>query len=186
MIGLSVCNEAKATLVGCTVKNVHNGIQICDQATAEVLHCTISDTGLLGATVFDKGSSLTLKYSSLLRCKDDGVLVHGGGTATIDNCHIQECGFAGIGAEGPSRSNVAVTDTVMTECVCGLIVQTGKSDVVAKRCKLVRNTTHGLVVGEDAVGEVVVSECEIEGNLLQDIVVSGHRPTIARAESCPR
>lgn len=167
--GVISSHGAHVTLINCTVSKMAMGIEVRDGSSAELVHCTVSDCRQVGVALYVKGHSLTMRSCSVVRAKDSGVLVQDGGTTTIEGCRMQDCGMAGVAVEGPGRSTAMVKDTVCTGCQHGMIVQTGKTDVTVDNCKLISNTTYGLFVGRDAVGDVLVSGSVIVENRKRNI-----------------
>lgn len=171
LVGSGVIVEcgAKVTLLNCHICRTSSGIEIRNGGTAHLTHCTIIDTKLPGVAVYANGQSVTMEMCTILRSKDSGVIVTNGGEMFMKDCRIENCGVAGAAIEGPSRSKAHISNSVFTGCQLGVLVQTGKSDVIIEQSKMFKNLVCGLFVGEDAIGEIVVNECAISENRFRDI-----------------
>lgn len=166
---VTVADQGQCILLSCTLRKTQSGIQVTDNGCASLICCTIQDMTEYGAELVAKGNSLTMNSCSVLRCKVGGIYASGGGSVRIEKCYTQKCGLIGIVLQGPSRCTATVSETVVTGCLVGMVVELGKTTVAIQKCELINNSVVGLRIAKDAVGEVVVTDSIIEGNVVQNI-----------------
>ncbi len=194
MAGVTVVNEAKATLLRCQIyaSQEHVGLQVGREGTAMIKDCRIFENKIVGVLVAENGTA-TIKdcdiyqnslagvdveeegYATILRCEIHDNQVHMGvqvarnGNATIKDCCIFRNKAAGVHVCLNGQATIQrcqIGSSIESHGVC---VQE-KGIATISGCDIFENKSNGIYVGSEA--EATIHKCQIHGCLEGGIEVT--------------